>query len=160
MLGTINILEYCKQHRAGFILLSTSRVYSIPQLSDLKVEEFEDAFRPVADQQFPIGLSAKGVSEDCSTAPPVSLYGSTKLASECLALEYGMDFDFPVWINRCGVLAGAGQFGRADQGIFSYWINAWLRQRPLNYIGFNGRTDGRPAIVSIRAISFRCCANR
>src|SRR5687767_1860126 len=27
--GTINVLEYCKHHRAGFILLSTSRVYSI-----------------------------------------------------------------------------------------------------------------------------------
>ena len=50
-----------------------------------------------------------------------------------------MDFDFPVWINRCGVLAGAGQFGRADQGIFSYWINAWLRNRPLKYIGFSGK---------------------
>jgi CDP-paratose 2-epimerase len=139
LFGTVNILEYCKRHRAGFILLSTSRVYSIPQLSSLKVEEFDGAYRPVADQQFPAGISVNGVSEDYSTAPPVSLYGSTKLASECLALEYGASFDFPVWIDRCGVLAGAGQFGRADQGIFSYWINAWLRQRPLNYIGFNGR---------------------
>jgi CDP-paratose 2-epimerase len=139
LFGTVNLLEYCKRQRAGFILLSTSRVYSIPPLSSLKVEEVEDAYRPVADQQFPIGLSVNGVSEDYSTAPPVSLYGSTKLASECLALEYGASFDFPVWIDRCGVLAGAGQFGRADQGIFSYWINAWLRQRPLKYIGFNGR---------------------
>ena len=36
-----------------------------------------------------------------------------------LILEYGECFGFPVWINRCGVLAGAGQFGKADQGIFS-----------------------------------------
>ena len=43
-----------------------------------------------------------------------------------------------MWINRCGVLAGAGQFGKADQGIFSYWINSWLRGRPLEYIGFKG----------------------
>ena len=34
--GTVNILEYCKTHHAGLILLSTSRVYSIPQLSSLK----------------------------------------------------------------------------------------------------------------------------
>jgi CDP-paratose 2-epimerase len=53
-------------------------------------------------------------------------------------LEYGEAFDFPVWINRCGVLAGAGQFGHAEQGIFSFWINAWLRRRPLKYIGFDG----------------------
>jgi CDP-paratose 2-epimerase len=44
-----------------------------------------------------------------------------------------------VWINRCGVLAGAGQFGRADQGIFAYWLNSWLRRAPLKYIGFDGR---------------------
>ena len=41
-------------------------------------------------------------------------------------------------MNRCGVLAGAGQFGRPDQGIFTYWINSWLRRRPLGYIGFGG----------------------
>lgn len=29
LLGTVNILEFCKRHRAGFILLSTSRVYSV-----------------------------------------------------------------------------------------------------------------------------------
>ena len=42
---------------------------------------------------------------------------STKLAAETVALEYGEAFGFPVWIDRCGVLAGAGQFGRADQGV-------------------------------------------
>jgi CDP-paratose 2-epimerase len=35
-------------------------------------------------------------------------------------------------------MAGAGQFGRPDQGIFAYWINAHLRRRPLRYIGFDG----------------------
>ncbi|MCX6896994.1 MAG: NAD-dependent epimerase/dehydratase family protein [Verrucomicrobia bacterium] len=136
--GTINVLEFCKAHRAGFILLSTSRVYSIPPLAALKVKTVEKAFRPVLIKTVP-GLSASGLSESFSTAPPVSLYGATKLASEAMALEYGATFSFPVWINRCGVLAGAGQFGRADQGIFAYWLNAWLRQRPLKYIGFDGK---------------------
>ena len=36
------------------------------------------------------------------------------------------------------MLAGAGQFGTPDQGIFSYWVNAHLRKRPLRYIGFDG----------------------
>lgn len=139
LVGTINLLEYCKRHRAGFILLSTSRVYSIQQLSSLKVQESGEAYRLVVEQHFPNGVTTNGVSESYSTIPPVSLYGSTKIAAECLALEYGADFDFPIWINRCGVLAGAGQFGRPDQGIFSYWINAWLRNRPLKYIGFNGK---------------------
>jgi CDP-paratose 2-epimerase len=83
-------------------------------------------------------LTSNGVSELFSTAAPISLYGATKLASEALALEYGAAFDLPVFINRCGVLAGAGQFGKIDQGIFSYWIHSYARRRPLKYIGFNG----------------------
>lgn len=138
LLGTINILEYCKRHGAGFILLSTSRVYAIAPLAGAAVTSVGQAFRLAPNQELPPGLSAAGVNETFSTASPISLYGSSKLASEILALEYGATFDFPVWINRCGVLAGAGQFGRADQGIFAYWINAWQRRQPLNYIGFGG----------------------
>jgi CDP-paratose 2-epimerase len=137
--GTVNLLEYCKRRRAGFILLSTSRVYAIKPLAALKVAVKDNAFQPDFDASMPTGLSRAGISEAFSCAPPLSLYGSTKLASEFLALEYGEIFDFPVWINRCGVLAGAGQFGRADQGIFSFWINSWLRRRPLTYTGFDGR---------------------
>jgi CDP-paratose 2-epimerase len=138
LLGTINLLEYCKRCHAGFILLSTSRVYSIKALCSIKVELRGEAFGLFPGQTLPSGLSEEGVSEAFSTTAPISLYGSTKLASEVLALEYGETFGLPVWINRCGVLAGAGQFGKADQGIFAYWINAWLRRKPLTYIGFGG----------------------
>ena len=136
--GTVNILEFCKLHRAGFILLSTSRVYSIPPLASLPMEAAQRAFRPAAGAVLPEGVSAEGVSERFSTLAPISLYGSTKLASEALALEYGETFNLPVFVNRCGVLAGAGQFGRPDQGIFAYWINSWLQRRSLKYIGFGG----------------------
>jgi CDP-paratose 2-epimerase len=137
--GTVNMLEFCKLHHSGFILLSTSRVYSIPPLAALKVEAHNGAFQPFAGQAFPQGLSQAGIDESFSTGAPISLYGASKLASETLALEYGESFGLPVFINRCGVLAGAGQFGRADQGIFSFWINSWKHRRPLKYIGFDGR---------------------
>jgi CDP-paratose 2-epimerase len=135
--GTVNLLEYCKQHKAGFVLLSTSRVYSIAPLAALRVTVDSDQFRPTGE--LPPGLTGAGLTEAFSTVPPISLYGSTKLASEALALEYGETFGLPVFINRCGVLAGAGQFGRPDQGIFAYWINSYLRKRPLKYIGFGGK---------------------
>ncbi|MGA3006317.1 MAG: NAD-dependent epimerase/dehydratase family protein [Opitutaceae bacterium] len=136
--GTVNLLEYCKQHRAGFILLSTSRVYSIAPLAALPVVAEHNAFRPDPAATLPRGLTTNGLDETFSTGAPISLYGATKLASEALALEYGECFNFPVFINRCGVLAGAGQFGRADQGIFAFWINSWMHRRPLKYIGFGG----------------------
>ena len=134
--GTINLLEYCKRHRAGFVLLSTSRVYSISALAGIPVEVKAGAFQP-SDANIP-GLTTDGINEDFSTQPPLSLYGTSKLASEHLAIEYGNAFDFPVWINRCGVLAGAGQFGKADQGIFSFWIHGHRQRRPLAFIGFGG----------------------
>jgi len=137
--GTINVLEYCKARKAGFILLSTSRVYAIEPLARLEVTVERDAFRPTADAaKLPAGLTGAGLAETFSTGAPISLYGATKLASEAMALEYGETFGFPVFVNRCGVLAGAGQFGRADQGIFAYWINSWKQRRPLKYLGFGG----------------------
>ncbi len=136
--GTVNILEYCKRFGAGFILISTRRVYSIPPLAALHIVQAGSRFHLEEGQQYPTGVSLEGISESFSTSPPISLYGSTKLASEVLALEYGETFNIPVWINRCGVLTGAGQFGKADQGIFAYWINSYLRRRPLKYIGFGG----------------------
>jgi CDP-paratose 2-epimerase len=136
--GTLNLLEYAKRHRSGFILLSSSRVYSIPPLSALPMRVEGDAFALDAAKPLPAGISTAGIAEDFSVAAPVSLYGSTKLASEAVALEYGYAFDFPVWINRCGVLAGAGQFGLIAQGIFSYWMHAHMARCPLRYIGFGG----------------------
>jgi len=135
--GTINLLELAKAWRAGVTILSTSRVYSIRELAAIPVEVRGERFIPRSDANI-AGFTTAGVAESFSAAAPISLYGATKLASETLALEYGATFDLPVFINRCGVLAGAGQFGKIDQGIFSYWIHSFARRRPLKYIGFNG----------------------
>jgi CDP-paratose 2-epimerase len=139
LVATVNVLEYCRRHRAAFVLLSTSRVYSIPPLASLPVAVRGDAYEPAPGAPLPVGVTAAGVSEAFSTEPPCSLYGTAKLASERLALEYGATFGFPVFVNRCGVLAGAGQFGRPDQGIFAFWINSWRRRAPLAYVGFDGQ---------------------
>ena len=133
-----NVLEYCREHKAGLLLVSSSRVYSIPALATVPLRVEQQAFAVDPAAALPRGLTVDGIGVDFSTAAPVSLYGATKLASEIMALEYGAAFDFPVWITRCGVLAGAGQFGTPTQGIFAFWVNAHLLRRPLRYIGFNG----------------------
>jgi CDP-paratose 2-epimerase len=138
LFGTGNLLEYCKRVEAGLVLLSTSRVYSIPALLGLPLIKGHHAFEWDKAATPVQGASANGLTTEFSTSPPISLYGSTKLASECLALEYKHSFSFPLWINRSGVIAGAGQFGTAEQGIFSYWIHAYAQKRPLKYIGFDG----------------------
>ncbi len=138
LLGTVNMLEFCRSRGAGFILLSTSRVYSIFPLCALPLRT--GGTRLVLDESkpAPAGASARGIDESFSTAPPLSLYGVSKKMSEDLALEYAGAFNIPVWINRCGVMAGAGQFGRADQGIVAFWIHSWREGRPLKYLGFGG----------------------
>ena len=138
LVGTLNLLELCRRHKAGLILLSTSRVYSLAELSQLAMEVKDRAFVPKFEETRVLALSSRGVAEEFSTEPPLSLYGSAKLASEVVSREYGLAFDLPVFINRCGVLAGAGQFGKADQGIFSFWLHSCKWKRPLKYIGFGG----------------------
>lgn len=144
LLGTVNLLEAAARQGAGVVLLSTSRVYSIPPLAALPLVERAGrsgapAFAIDPARPLPAGVSAAGLTESFSTAAPVSLYGATKLAAETLALEYAYATGAPLVIDRCGVLAGAGQFGRADQGIFSWWIHRWAAGRPLSFIGFGGR---------------------
>jgi CDP-paratose 2-epimerase len=136
--GTINLLEYCRASSAGFMLLSTSRVYSIPALVQLPLVVDGSRYTLDPARPWPLGTTAAGVTETFSTDAPISLYGATKLASERLAQEYAAGFQVPVWINRCGVLAGAGQFGTAEQGIFSYWLHAHAARRRLKYLGFGG----------------------
>ena len=109
----MNVLEYAG--RPSRLFVSSSRVYSIPALAAIPLRA-RNAFAFDATAKLPRGLSVDGIGVDFSTAAPVSLYGATKLASEIIALEYGEAFGFPVWITRCGVLAGAGQFGTPDQG--------------------------------------------
>jgi CDP-paratose 2-epimerase len=134
-----NVLEFCAKCKAGLLLLSSSRVYSISALATIPLRVQNQAFGLDPSKTLPVGLSPKGIGADFSTTHPVSLYGATKLTSEILANEYASAFDFPVWITRCGVLTGAGQFGTPDQGIFAFWINAHLRHRPIHYIGFDGK---------------------
>jgi len=136
--GTINVLEFCKARGAGLVMLSTSRVYSIASLNALPLVVRDGAFAPDVGRVWPLGSSPAGVAEGFSTTPPISLYGATKMASEVMATEYGAAFGLPVAIDRCGVLAGAGQFGTPEQGVFSYWLRAWALGRPLAYLGFDG----------------------
>ena len=138
LIGTTHILEYCRVVKAGLVLLSTSRVYAVRALLRIPLRETPTRFEPV----FPIpdlpGFSERGVSEEFPTTTPVSLYGATKRASELLALEYGDAFGFPVWVNRCSVIGGPGQFGKIDQGIFAYWIYSFALKHRLSYIGWDG----------------------
>lgn len=136
--GTLHVLEYCRRHRAGLVMLSTSRVYSVSAMQSVPVRREGGRYVVDAGAALPPGCSEHGLDERFSTDPPLSLYGATKRASEVMAMEYGCTFDLPVWINRCGVLAGGRQFGTAEQGVFSWWVRAYAAGHGLTYLGYDG----------------------
>jgi CDP-paratose 2-epimerase len=119
------------------IFLSTSRVYSIGPLRSIELNEIESRFVVSPNSKVP-GSSLKGISENFPTHLPRSLYGATKLASEMILQEYADTYKFPCIINRCGVIAGPGQFGKVDQGVFTMWVANHIYNKPLSYIGFGG----------------------
>src|SRR5579864_5164506 len=71
LVGTIHLIEYCKRHAAGLIMLSTSRVYSLARLSTLPMGVTDCAFVPHFAQVCDPGLSEKGLREDFSTQAPI-----------------------------------------------------------------------------------------
>ncbi len=136
--GTINCLEFARSRVERTIFLSTSRVYSIEALRSVPLVETES--RLVLKGPFEhMGLTEQGITEDFDVLKARSLYGASKLASEFMCQEYHNAYGSRVLINRCGVIAGAGQFGKVDQGVFTLWVAHHVFGKSLSYTGFGGQ---------------------
>ena len=130
LIGTVNCLELARKNRADVVFLSTSRVYPYEVINSLKREEKDTRLVWSGKQAIGVDFPLKGFR---------SMYGATKLASELLLLEYVNMYGLKGVINRCGVIAGPWQFGKVDQGIFTFWMLKHYFKSPLNYIGFGGK---------------------
>lgn len=138
LVGTLNCLEFARRRAGSFVFLSTSRVYSLRPLSEINLVETQSRFE-IAGEQNLVGISENGVAEEFPTHLPRSFYGATKLASELIIQEYVESYGLRAIINRCGVIAGPGQFGRVDQGVFTLWVAHHFYRQPLRYTGFGGK---------------------
>lgn len=136
--GTINCLELARKDKSHVIFLSTSRVYPIKELNNLKYRETETRFE-WEDAQEIVGASSKGITENFPLGKTRSLYGATKLCSELIFQEYMETYDLKGVINRCGVITGPWQMGKIDQGVVVLWMarHIWPG-KPLSYIGYGG----------------------
>jgi CDP-paratose 2-epimerase len=137
LVGTINCLEFCRQRVRDLIFLSTSRVYAIEALREVALREGASRLE-LEPRQSLEGVSEYGISERFPLDGPRSFYGASKLASELLIQEYVASTGVRAVINRCGVIAGPGQFGKVDQGVFTLWVASHHFGRPLRYTGFGG----------------------
>lgn len=137
LVGTIHCLELCRRRAGHLIFLSTSRVYPIASLRALALDERETRFELAPRQALP-GVSSHGLSEAFPTDGARSYYGASKLASEIVVQEYVAGAGLSALVDRCGVIAGPGQLGREDQGVFAWWVARHHLRRPLRYTGFGG----------------------
>lgn len=137
LIGTVNCLEVARRSNADVVFFSTSRVYPIAALESLAVEEAETRFVLAASQPLP-GVSTAGIGEAFPLQGARSLYGATKLCSEHILEEYADMYGLRYVINRCGVITGPWQMGKADQGVFALWMGKHYFRRPLTYIGYGG----------------------
>lgn len=138
LVGTIYALEFARERVDTLLFLSTSRVYSIGPLRDLRLREGATRLELEAQQEV-AGASAAGIAENFPVHLPRSFYGASKLASELLIQEYAELYGMKAVINRSGVLAGPGQFGKVDQGVFTMWVAHHYFGKPLEYRGFGGK---------------------
>jgi CDP-paratose 2-epimerase len=135
--GTFNCLNFARDHADKFLFLSTSRVYSIAPLREIQLVETATRFE-IAETQMMRGVTSHGISETFTTESARSFYGATKLSAEILLQEFVATYGMSAVIYRCGVIAGPGQFGKADQGVFTLWLANHYFGLPLTYIGFGG----------------------
>lgn len=150
--GSINCFEQAKRNRADIIFLSTSRVYPWKLINKAAYIETDTRFELKKEQVFE-GITERGINENFSINKGTrSLYGATKLASELLLLEYAEAYGLNVVINRFGTIAGPGQFGKSDQGIIAYWMAAHILNKPLIYIGFDGKGKQVRDIVHVEDV--------
>jgi CDP-paratose 2-epimerase len=135
LFGAYHCLELARRDDALYLFLSTSRVYPTDTLRGLDLIETDTRFE-LAPAQTVAGASPAGISEAFPLDGARTLYGTTKLAGELLAVEYADAFGLRTVTNRCGVIAGPWQMGKVDQGVFTHWVLSHYFERPLRYIGY------------------------
>ncbi len=140
--GVINCLELCRKLGMGMIFLSSSRVFPARIINSLPRIERETRWEWDQDSQSSvIGFDPEhGIDANFTMdGPTKTIYGASKAAADFFCQEYVDAFDLPVIVNRCGVIAGSGQFGVANQGWFTFWGLSCFFERPLTYMGFKGK---------------------
>ncbi len=134
-MGTLNLLEACRQHRpdAVFIQVSTNKVYGDAP-NHLPIIEHETRF-DYARPDLRDGID-ESLSIDQNTH---SLFGVSKAAGDLLAQEYGRYFGLKTGIFRGGCLTGPQHAGVELHGFLNYLVKCAVEERPYTIFGYKGK---------------------
>jgi CDP-paratose 2-epimerase len=133
--GTLNLLESCRQHRpdAVFIHMSSNKVYGDGP-NRIKLKELPTRW-DYDDPRYHEGIPEEFPIDHCLH----SLFGGSKLASDVMAQEYGRYFGLKTGIFRGGCLTGAHQSGVELHGFLNYLVAVALREEPYTVFGYGGK---------------------
>ena len=133
--GTLNLLEACRQHSpaAVFLHMSTNKVYGDGP-NHVPLVELETRW-DFADPQY-----ANGIPETFPVDHTLhSLFGASKLAGDVLAQEYGRYFGLKTGIFRGGCLTGPHHCGVELHGFLNYLLLTALGEGPYTIYGYKGK---------------------
>lgn len=113
ILGTINVLEACKQVKAGIIYPSSAAIYGMPEYL--------------------------GVDENHPTAP-ISFYGISKFTPEAYIRVYNTLYGIPFTIMRYANAYGKYQDPKGEGGVISILVNSVTKNKPFTIFGDGEQT--------------------
>ncbi len=133
--GTLNLLEACRQHRkdAPFVFMSTNKVYGdAPNYLPLK--ELDKRWEYADPKDF------GGINETCSIDQcKHSLFGVSKAGADLMVQEYGRYFGMPTVCFRAGCMTGPNHSGVELHGFLSYLVKVIVSGGNYTIFGYKGK---------------------
>lgn len=134
--GTLNLLENTRQYcpEATFILCSTNKVYGDnPNLLPLVEKEYR--WEIEENHKYYNGIDETMSIDYCKH----SLFGSSKVAADILAQEYGRYFGIKTGAFRAGCITGPNHAGAELHGFLSYLMKCTITGNNFSIYGYKGK---------------------
>ena len=134
--GTLNMLELTKLYSpsAVFIHMSTNKVYG-DNPNKLNILEKKKRW-----ELKELDKNYKGIKENFSLDNCThSFFGTSKVYSDLIAQEYGLNVGLKTSIFRGGCITGPNHSGAKLHGFLSYLVKASLKQKKYTIIGYKGK---------------------
>jgi CDP-paratose 2-epimerase len=135
--GTLVMLEAAREFcpEAPFIFTSTNKVYGDTP-NYLPLVEKEMRWEVDSEHRY----FEHGIDESMSIdSSKHSVFGSSKVAADVMAQEYGRYFGLKTGIFRGGCLTGPAHSGAMLHGFLAYLIKCVVYEKPYTIFGYKGK---------------------
>jgi CDP-paratose 2-epimerase len=127
--GTLNMLEYARNHESRVVYASTNKVYPIH--SEWYKSEIDNRWHWISPMIDGRGWPVTAMDNVGSRTP----YGTSKFAGDLLCQEYSRTFGVPTGVFRMSCIYGENQFGFEEQGWATWFAIATLKGLDINIYG-------------------------